>query len=363
MFENFKTHNKQENNIENTESKEKKELLKSSQKLFFIWAFSAIASFTPMKNADAQSTDTTEKPFVPTEQVITPSKEFIEDIEAQKAWLISYIQSPKYLERLSKEYLRLKDVTPETMEDFAESFSKPILDKEGDTLAIINAFDVWAKTIKQNNLDYNLEKIRDINNVFPDVNIKELGEKEKEIVSSNVEARLDLLKTGHYSIVDSLEKTDGEINYGVYHPYNQNIEMMNNLPDSVKETPSHEFTHQSTDGNKLIFKETRFILNRYAKTFSDYLSSPTEIMARLNVLRYLLDKQGIYNPLKENFNEKDYNNLLKNEEINKSLNVKQLLDIFDKDVLIWMMNNIADATNTDKEPVISPLNHDPNFLA
>jgi hypothetical protein len=59
-------------------------LTKRARKLFIIWVMSALASFTPMKNTNAQSLENKDKSINMTETVVTPSKEFAEDIKEQK---------------------------------------------------------------------------------------------------------------------------------------------------------------------------------------------------------------------------------------------------------------------------------------
>ena len=76
-------------------------------------------------------------------------------------------------------------------------------------------------------------------------------------------------------------------------------------------------------------------------TGSEYYKMPTETIARVNVLRYLLSEYGLYNAMEKDFTEKDYENMMKNEKVKGSVNVQELVRAFDKEVVIWLMNNTA----------------------
>lgn len=124
--------------------------------------------------------------------------------------------------------------------------------------------------------------------------------------------------------------------------------------------PIHEFSHMSTDGNKYLRYETSLFLGKLVKTdragdcennswfntFTGsiycYYDNPTEVKARLDVLRYLLYKQGYYDARFEEFTFEHLRFILTDRLISENANVKELIIILESniDYLIWMMNNI-----------------------
>ena len=79
-----------------------------------------------------------------------------------------------------------------------------------------------------------------------------------------------------------------------------------------------------------------------------YYSDPTEIKARVDYSRRVLQKEGSYDPIKSRFEEKDYNNLKKHFEENSD--IKELLMNYSKDDVIRMMNDIV-SNNPQSQPV------------
>jgi len=79
--------------------------------------------------------------------------------------------------------------------------------------------------------------------------------------------------------------------------------------------------------------------------FEGEIQKPTEVKARLDAVRYLGNKYGIFDAGKTNFTGKDYDNLLKNKEVREDINFKQIISQFPQDRkkanYIWLMNNIA----------------------
>lgn len=75
------------------------------------------------------------------------------------------------------------------------------------------------------------------------------------------------------------------------------------------------------------------------------VQEPGEIKARLDSVRYLAKKKGLYDAGKERFTEKHLRTLENDPEIQKDFNFKQLKDQLKKGTkstgFIWMMNNIA----------------------
>lgn len=74
--------------------------------------------------------------------VVQPSEEMISSQEKENRWILNYIESPKYKERLGKEYLRWKMAgSPETPKDYAKTQKNLIgyiRNEKGERVAHIN---------------------------------------------------------------------------------------------------------------------------------------------------------------------------------------------------------------------------------
>ena len=75
----------------------------------------------------------------------------------------------------------------------------------------------------------------------------------------------------------------------------------------------HEGAHQSTSGNNLLLKnDVEDILSRVRDDSGSYLSNPTEVHARLNVLRKELKDSGVVDPFKTPVSKEHLNKFLNN---------------------------------------------------
>ena len=119
----------------------------------------------------------------------------------------------------------------------------------------------------------------------------------------------------------------------------------------------HEGTHQSTGANQLLLRnDVEDILSRVRDDVGSYLSNPTEVHARLNVLRKELKDSGIVDPYKSPITKEHLNKFLNNykkpgENNNKPLieaNSGELLNILNsQDDAVWLLNNIVDNRKTE----------------
>ena len=73
----------------------------------------------------------------------------------------------------------------------------------------------------------------------------------------------------------------------------------------------------------------------------DYLSRPTEVRARLNATRYMLNELGVYNPFKEKLTRKQFDKLMDTYDYIDFKNLDELLRVFDEDEVFYMLNNVA----------------------
>ena len=123
----------------------------------------------------------------------------------------------------------------------------------------------------------------------------------------------------------------------------------------------HEGAHQSTSGNNLLLKnDVEDILSRVRNDSGSYLSNPTEVHARLNVLRKELKDSGVVDPFKtpvskEHLN-KFSNSYKKPGEISDKplieANSGELLNILNsQDDAVWLLNNIVSNQSNELIPI------------
>ena len=251
------------------------------------------------------------------------------EIEEQKKWLQDYVNSPMYRQRLSQE-----------------------LGKNGN-------YDVDSEIKERSNnllgLDYKVTN-RLPKNFLGLYNSKYPHDKEVHLDGDKI------LSDSYINLKDR-----GKVKIRKGH--------INDL------TPLHEFSHAIDDGGSRIPDTTiRDIFDRvegshYVKsnnpttntnhrygdvnrsfglpnnTFDlgfDYVSTPSELMARQNVLSYLLNKEGIYDAKKEAFDKEHFEKMLNNSNIIENNQVREYLDAVKgsnpeefRNNVMWLMNNIA----------------------
>ena len=123
----------------------------------------------------------------------------------------------------------------------------------------------------------------------------------------------------------------------------------------------HEGTHQSTSGNNLLLKnDVEDILSRVRNDSGSYLSNPTEVHARLNVLRKELKDSGVVDPFKTPVSKEHLNKFLNGykkpgEKSDKPLieaNSGELLNILNsQDDAVWLLNNIVSNQSNELIPI------------
>lgn len=216
----------------------------------------------------------------------------------QLNWLKSYIASPKYLERLKKEF-------PNKDQNFIES----------------------ERNIRLKNLDGVKSRTEFVNAI---------GKSPGWI-------------SGMYNPETKKFSFEKE-----YRPNNWK-------PSEGFETiPTHEFGHAVDDAGKRIPLSTEKKIFNYTKggdknfpyytgksgTF-DYYTTPTEFINRIQPIRYLLKQQNIYDASKEDFTEKEYNKMMVNPQIKNNTHFQDIMnslkgtDQEKKIKFIDVMNTIA----------------------
>ena len=85
---------------------------------------------------------------------------------------------------------------------------------------------------------------------------------------------------------------------------------------------------------------------------SDHARSPGETRADVMSLRYVADRLGIYNPMKEGFTVEHLKKLqnLPPQYSGFSSKLQRLLEVYSPEMLIWIMNNVAENKQGNQTP-------------
>jgi hypothetical protein len=266
-----------------------------------------------------------------------------------------YIDSPKYKERLKKE------IDAQNKYNIESGYNR---DNYYDDMGNLDV----SKMISERPKYYQ----------FVDTDGYDKGD---FFLNEEIKERKENLKTVK---LDTERKPEKTTILGDYDPIDHSYAVYKeNLGGLVNETEEdvteHEKSHSSTRGDKGLFKATIKKINDFTEENKslreegklntkniEYLTDPSEVKARMDsARRYLKEKsektkeildldipeiteshkkygdinEKIHNPLEEDFTKEDYEEL-KNS---KSSDVKELLENFTEEQVIWMMNNIAKA--------------------
>ena len=193
-----------------------------------------------------------------------------------------------------------------------------------------------------NNLDIRLERLSDSN--------LEISTAEDLLKSANSYTRRRGEKFNNKDL-QGTSYTSPSTKYG-------NIVTRRMAPENVI---LHEGAHQSTSGNNLLLKnDVEDILSRVRNDSGSYLSNPTEVHARLNVLRKELKDSGVVDPFKTPVSKEHLNKFLNGykkpgEKSDKPLieaNSGELLNILNsQDDAVWLLNNIVSNQNNNLIPI------------
>jgi hypothetical protein len=226
-------------------------------------------------------------------------------------YMEEYLSSPMYLERLAKmagTEKQLQDFNPYNKRFSSEQFSHS---KITDPLK-----NVAAKQAKNTKDALNYIK----NNVF----------------------------IGDYDFGNIVP---GATIAGVYDSGVKDIRLRKDLFEENPTVGIHELSHATLQGQDPYTTDFHkkyldpILLEPGSVGWHPIVQVPTEIKARLDSVRYLAKKKGLYDAGKERFTEKHLRTLENDPEIKKDFNFKQLKDQLKPGTkstgFIWMMNNIA----------------------
>lgn len=231
-------------------------------------------------------------------------------IEEQLKYMKEYIASPKFKDRLKKQLNTEKKIG-------------------GNYTDILNVF-AGKKITSQKELNDRVNSII------------EKSKKQSEILKNKN------INVGDFAIGPNVgaeyQKDTGKINI------NENA-----LKD-VPTIPIHEISHAVSDGKdpySYSFKEKFLdkILQPTHKLGDPYVQTPTEIKARLDAIRFLAKKKGIYDAGKQDITKEVFKKLISDKEIKNDKNFKeingQLKENYKENGMIWLLNNIAKNKTTE----------------
>ena len=248
------------------------------------------------------------------------------EVKNQLNWLRSYVSSPKYLERLRKEF-------PGKSEQFIQNERN-------------------ARLNNLNNMENKTHYVRSIG--------KNPGFYAGMMVPKKFEGEKYNYQTKKWE--PSKWEKDGEKGIDKKgHVYFEKEYQPNRWnPEPGFETiPTHEYGHIVDDGGARIPTSTKQKIFNNTKsnpdwpnyrsngmTF-DYEATPSELINRLQSVRYLLNKLKIYNPSTNQFTERDYNMMINNPTIKDNIHYKDIMNSLKGDtnqkkkVFIDFMNTLA----------------------
>ena len=245
-------------------------------------------------------------------------------IKKQKEWLQSYLQSPKYKERLKKEFAGKDDAF---IDNEVNARLNNLLNTKVNYVKSIGSEPGWIsglampKQYEGESWDYK-EKRFVPNKWSPDPYGRGMDKK-------------------GYIYLES------EYNPKAWNP-----------SEGFDTVPLHELGHAADDGGYRIPLSTKKKIYNYTQsedrpnyrsngmTF-DYYNTPTEFINRIQPIRYLLNSEGLYDTRTKDFTEKDYNNMMKNKNINKNVHYQDVMKSLKgtpeqkKKAFIDLMNSVA----------------------
>lgn len=257
------------------------------------------------------------------------------EVSNQLNWLRSYVNSPKYLERLKKEF-------PNKDQSFIEN----------------------ERNIRLGNLEdaeYRTHFVKSIGNKPGWVSGMAIPKKYDGFFYDYPSKKWLLRK--YYKDPKGYDKAGHVYMEKEYDPKNW-------APYSGFETiPAHEYGHLIDDVGNRIPQSTKEKIFNYTKQSDDknyksgnmefdYLSTPTEFINRIQSIRYLLNQQKIYNPSTKNFTDADYIKMMNNSTIKNNTHFQDVFDSLKgndqekKKNFIDIMNTIAYQPNNNNSKTV-----------
>lgn len=261
-----------------------------------------------------------------------------DEFNNQYNWWISYLQSPMYIDRLKKEFPRKANQLPADWETQIAQERNTRLSNLKNAKSKMH----FVKSIES-------EPGYILGMVYPKQYTGEYWDYKTKSWKKRAKSSDPRDKSGH----SYFERDYSPANWDPY--------------PGFETIPAHEFGHLVDDGGYRIPKATiekifrytgggdpTFPFTRYSGKEFDYESDPTEFINRIQPIRYLLNKQKIYDARKRAFTESDYNKMINSPEIQNNQHFKDIFkslkgsDIEKKKNFIDIMNSIASMPISNK---------------
>jgi len=246
-------------------------------------------------------------------------------IQSQADWTKSYINSPMYKDRLTKQAMTERALI---RQENPNPYSIPGSHYNNDTV-FEGQRTIWNPATAAKNV------------------ISHQNQQLNHLLDGNI-------KVGNFQL------SGGMGGAAEYDPFNDRINMKENIAasDAGNLIPAHEISHginkarapYSTD-----FRE-RFIDGKVLRPLGTgggdpYVQTPTEVKARLDAMRYQMKQGGYYDAGTQKFDTKALQNLKNDPKIVNDVNYqtlsKELPQGRKDESLMWLFNNIAQNKTTN----------------
>lgn len=255
--------------------------------------------------------------YIPYNGMYIPFTQTITDANAQKQWLLNYLKSPMYLDRLKKEF-------PGKDEAFVKAEqNKRIQNLQTSQIQVVKQIESSPGLAAGVTIQKNIPK----NTFYYSYKTK------KWVLITDVKD--PKFKSG-VAYIEKVQNTGWE---GIVtHELSHVTDDVGNLIPQSTITKIHNYTGGG---------DVSFPSRKIGNLTFDYYSTPTEFIARLNVIRYLLNQQGIYDAKSRAFTAQDYDKMLKDPTIKNNTATSEIFrvlignDAEKKRKFIDMMNTVA----------------------
>ena len=212
---------------------------------------------------------------------------------------------------------------------------------------------------------------------------KEMEGASEEEVQKEIDKRTQNLKNIGVEIVKDPINLSGNwgSTLGTYWPSELTEEELKRgeQPSHIKLEPHSYWTHKNinleeyshaleggTKGGERITEKTKNLIESVTITpkeddrYEKYITKPTEFTAAMQSVRYMMKERGIYDPLKEDFTEEHYKELMEGDHpLKYNIHFERLWDSLKgdekqkKESLIKIMNEIAAVESQDDDSIFA----------
>ena len=206
---------------------------------------------------------------------------------------------------------------------------------------------------------------------FPNYNKDQIGKEVKSRLENVMQTRVGFLPRSS-NISTGVGGTQGVYNadeypgaimlrpeYSENHPAKSLFKPGNYL-SGYTTIPLHEWSHAADDGGNRIPQSTTDLMLSKMKENSlglpkdkYYYTKPTEYLGRMQPLRYLMQKEGLYNAGTQDFTKEDLEKAKQNKTIKNNVHFQNLMENVNSDEgFIELMNKVASVNQKDNSKTL-----------